>query len=277
VAKSVTRTWYRVALARAAGEPLLVAVEGEHLGAAVAAAEHHAGKGAYAIAAEIAAEDQIPLGESVGKDRVVEFTSAPAADVTAFRWPLGVLPRLSHPFAAPVRRGYASHPDPRLLVIEAQTDRDHVTDLFLGLVERLPVADNLEIRLLDHFDDAATTDVWLTARVDAKRILRFLDDHDELIENGHVELSIYVRAHKATLKLTEHKTVVWLAEDGALEAEVTKWLRELEVPRVSPLVTVTAVPHLHFRPAKARDRAKLADYLFRQRLRRVDQLPAPGR
>lgn len=265
----MTRTWYRIALARTGRPPLLVAAEGEHLGIAVRAAEHHV-PNAIAIAADVASTDQIPLGESVGKSGVVELGEAPPT--TVFHWPLGVLPRLGHD--APARQGFAIHDDPTLLVIEAQPDRAHVTDVFLGVLERLPAADNLEVRVLDHFEDADTTDVWLTSRVDAKRIIRFLDDHDELIENGHLELSIYVRAHKATLRLSEHKTVVWLADEQALRDDVVGWLRELGMPPIDPLVTVTAAPHFHYRPAKSRDRAALEDHLYRQRLRRVDRLPA---
>jgi hypothetical protein len=171
-------------------------------------------------------------------------------------------------------------PHGSLLVIEAQTDADHLTDLFMGLIERLPSADNLEVRMQDHFEDAGRADVWLTSRVDARWILRFLDDRDaELFGNGHLEVSIYVRAHKATLRLTEHKTVVWLASERALEGDVVRWLGELAVPRVDPLVTAIHVPHFHYRPATSRDRRKLGEELYRQRLRRVDtvKLAAPGK
>jgi hypothetical protein len=172
---------------------------------------------------------------------------------------------------AGVAPGWVMREGSKLFVIEAQADEEHLTDLFLGLIERLPSADNLEIRVLDHFDDASTTDVWLTSRVDAKRILRFLDDHDvELLGNGHLEISVYVREQKATLRLSEHKTVVWLAEDRTLESEVQGWLRDLHVPRVNSLVTVRDGAHFHYRPAKSRDRKKLSDELYRQRLRKVD-------
>jgi hypothetical protein len=273
MARAVTRTWYRIALARAGGAPVLVAASGEHLGAAVASAERHV-PGAWAVAAEIASADQVPLGESVGRHQVVALGEPPGEDLPAFRWPSGVLPQLGRAEdVRGVRRGYAIHPDDALLVIEAQTDAEHLVDLFLGLIERLPAADNLEVRVLDHFEDAPRTDVWLTSRVNAKKILRFLDDFDvELIANGHVELSVYVRAHRATLRLTEHKTVVWLAEERALEAEVVGWLRELGVPRISPLVTIGGAPHFHYRPGKSRDRKKLGEELYRQRLRRVDSV-----
>jgi hypothetical protein len=278
--RAVTRTWYRIALARPGAAPVLVAASGAHLGAAIAAAEHHVA-GSWAIAAELASEDRVPLGESVGKHPVVTLDEALADDVPAFRWPSGVLPQLGRTEGVRgVRRGYAIHADDALLVIEAQTDGEHLIDLFLGLVERLPAADNLEIRVLDHFEDAGRTDVWLTSRVNAKKILRFLDDFDvELIGSGHVELNVYVRAHRATLRLTEHKTVVWLAEGRALEAELAAWLRELGVPRIAPLVTIGEAPHFHYRPGKSRDRKKLGEELYRQRLRRVDSVeggePAP--
>jgi hypothetical protein len=274
VARALTRTWYRIALGRAAASPTVVAVAGEHMGVAVAAAERHAG--GFAIAAEIADDSEIPLGESLGKSNPVEI--GPAPDAPVFRWPVGVLPKLSRAAeVAGARCGWIQRADPKLLVIEAQTTADQLTDLFLGMIERLPSADNLEVRVLDHFEDAGRADVWLTSRIDARRILRFLDDHDEeLLGNGHLELSVYVRAHRATLRLTEHKTVVWLADDRALEADVQRWLGELAVPRVDALVTVKDAPHFHYRPAKSRDRTKLGEELYRQRLRRVDTMrPTP--
>ncbi len=271
MAKAVTRHWYRVALARGGGAPELVAASGEHMGHAIAEAEHSA-PGAYAVAVEAATGGEIPLGESVGKGQIVRLGAAPVS--TTFRWPVGVVPAVAAADKlAPASAGWVVRPKHDLLVIEAQTEGDKVIDLFMGMVERLPSADNLEVRVMHHFEDAPTTDVWLTSRVNAKQILRFMDDHDEeLIGNGHVELSVYVRKHKSTLRLTEHKTLVWLAEDRALEREVETWLGELGVPRASELVTVREAAHFHYRPAKSRDRKKLGDELFRQRLRKVDTI-----
>ncbi len=250
------------------------------MGQAIAEAVEHVA-GSWPVAVEHAEAKDIPLGESVGKGLVLMLGDAPDT-VATFRWPTGVLPSLaSPPVYAGAAPGWVTRPESKLLVIEAQTTDDKLVDLFLGIVERLPSGDNLEIRMLDHFEDAGTTDIWLTSRVDAKKILRFIDDHDtELIGNGHLEVSIYVRAHKATLRLTEHKTVVWIAEERALETEVTGWLKDLGVPRVESqgpeaarsgsLVTVREGAHFHYRPAKSRDRKKLGEELFRQRLRRVD-------
>jgi hypothetical protein len=273
VFRAVTRTWYRIALGHAGGAPpTVVAAAGEHMGVAVAAAERSA-PGSFAIAVELAPDSDIPLGESLGKSSIVAVGAA--TEVPVFAWPVGVLPQLSQAAAASgARRGWVVRPHPSLLVIEAQTDAGHLTDLFMGMIERLPAADNLEVRMQDHFEDAGRADVWLTSRVDARRILRFLDDHDaELFGNGHLELSIYVRGHRATLRLTEHKTVVWLANERALEADVKRWLGELAIPPADALVTVKDAPHFHYRSVASRDRKKLGEELYRQRLRRVDTVP----
>lgn len=267
----VTKTWYRIAVGRAGKQVVLLAAQGEHLGVALAAAERHAGSGSRALAVEVAPGNEVPLGESVGKHHVVELGTSDEA--FGFAWPAGVIPQLgqTQPLAA-ARAGFAEHPDPKLYIVEAQTTGDALVDCFLGMIERLPTADNLEVRVLDHFEDRAQTDVWLTSRVNAKKILAFLDDHDELITNGHVQLSIYLRSHAATLRLTEHKTVVWIADNRDLAADVTRWFGELELARIAKLDRITSVPHFHFRPAKSRDRKKLGEELFRYRLRRVDTL-----
>lgn len=272
-----TRSWHRVALVLPTGASQLALASGEHVGQALAEAQH-AYPGSRAIAVDVATTDEIPLGESVGKGHVVRLGDAPP--LGTFAWPLGVLPTITGNAAASrVQQGWVEHAGEALHVIEAQVDREHLVDLFLGMLERVPAADNLEVRVLDHYENAPPartapqTDVWLTSRTNAKKILRFLDDHDdELIHNGHVELSIYLRAQKATLRLTEHKTVAWLAEDRALQGDVERWLRELGVPNVAELATIEAGPHVHYRLARIGNRKKLGDELYRQRLRRVDTL-----
>ena len=269
----MTRLWYRIALAHPNGTRAYVAAQGEHLGIAIAAAEAHHKK-SRAVAAAVCAESEIPLGDSVGKSSVVELPAEPelAAATTPFPWPVGTLPQLGQESAlVEARTGYLERPEGELYVVEIQVPADRLVDTFLGLIERLPAADNLEVKLLDHFEDTGRTDVWITSRVDAKQIIRFLDDHDDdLLHNGHVEVAVYLRTQRATLRLTEHKTIVWVADDRALAADLAKWLAALKVPAVATLTTIAAVPHFHYRIGSSKDRKKLADTLFRQRLRRVD-------
>ena len=264
-----SRSWYRVAIATKTGAPQLLLAGGEHMGQAIAdAAKELSG---WPIAVDPATAEEIPLGESVGKGQFVKLGDAPAT-LSTFAWPAGALPRTAGG-TTNIQRGWIERTGQDLCVLEAQTEHDHLVDLYLGLIERLPSADNLEIRLLDHFDAAGVIDVWLTSRINAKKILRFLDDHDEeLFGNGHVELSVYVRAHKATLRLTQHKTVAWLAEGRGLAPEIERWFKELGVPAVAELPSVADGAHHHYRSASSRDRKKLGDELFRQRLRKVDSI-----
>jgi hypothetical protein len=266
----VSRTWFRIALALDGDRPTLVAAAGGSLGEALAAARKSAPT-AWPVAAARIAEDAIPLGESVGRSGVVELGAAPEGTPT-FRWPAGVLPALG-PGAAVGRIGHTARRADGLSVIEAQTDHGHLHELFLAMVERIPSADNLEVRVLEHFDGGApaTTDVWLTSRIDGNKIIRFLDDHeDELIGNGHVELAVYAREARGTLRLTEHKTVAWVAEDPAHDEVIARSFARLGLPEIEVLPTVAGGPHFHFRGAKSRSRKALGDHLYRQRLRRVD-------
>ena len=274
----MSRAWYQLALASASGAQAgtLVAAAGDHLGEAVAAVTR-----AYPRRVVLAARraPTVPLGESVGRSRtVLEVTPDLALPSSRLHWPPGVLPELDAlPALAAAAPGYVIHREPELAVIEAQVAAEQIVDVFLGVLERLPAMDNLEIRLMHHFDGAGQTDVWLSPRIGGKRILRFLDAHErELIDSGAVELAVYVRSEQSTLRLTEHKTVLWTSRDLTTEARTIKALQALGVRAVPTLVTVAQVPHFHYRAGGSKDRAALSKYLEKQRLKLVDRLDPAG-
>jgi hypothetical protein len=123
-----------------------------------------------------------------------------------------------------------------------------------------------------HHDGAGTTEVWLTPRLgEVNKAIRFLDDHDvELLGNGHVEVAVYLRKQRSTLRVTEHKTIVWLTEEPELVETFTGWLAARDLPPVDPLPLVSSVDHYHWRQVGTRSRKKLLQHLHRLRLRRVD-------
>lgn len=272
----MSEQWYRVALVD--GDRTRVAIApGEQLGEAIHLALARAGrKEAWPFAVEPAAARDVPLGESVGKGVVVERGDAPAG-ITPFRWPSGVLPTiegaraLGHVVAGHTR---TRHGDTE--VVEAVVDGAELVETFHQLVELLPAADNIEVRVLGHYDQAGTTEVWLTPRLaDVRKVTRFLDDHDvELLGNGHVEISVYLRKERSTLRLTEHKTIAWLTDDPGLADTFAQWLVERDLPAVATLPLVSSVDHYHWRPASTRSRKKLVQYLHRMRLRCVDTYPS---
>jgi hypothetical protein len=295
----MSRAWYQLALApldessgvSSTGRIDLVAAQGDHLGEAIAAAKRAYPKQVVLGARRCSAA---PLGDSVGKSRhVVAQTVTTPLTSSAFRWPAGVVPELAAleqaaradgPKAAEPRAGYAvlreppSAPDqPALSVVEVQVGAAELGEVFLGWVERLPYADNLEVRLMHHFEEHGTTEVWLTPRVGSKQVIRFLDAHDrELIDNGFVELAVYLRKENSTLRLTEHKTLEWISADPSTVERTEQTLKALGVRRQSELVRFSATPHFHVRQGGCRDRASLGKYLRKQQLRVVDRLDRHG-
>jgi hypothetical protein len=268
----MSETWFRIALADAGGTRLVVA-PGERLGDAVDLARRRAARGrdAWPIAVELAAPGDVPLGESVGKG-VVVARDAPA-DLPAFRWPSGVVPTLdgARELGAPAEgRRRSRHGD--TIAIEAVIAGDRLVETFMEVVEQLPTADNVEVRIAGHHDDAGTTEVWLTPRLgDPRRAIRFLDDHEvELLGNGHVEISVYLRKHRSTLRMTQHKTIVWLTEAPQLAAQFCGWMDARQIPPRDALTMIASVGHFHWRPVATRGRARLIHHLERARLRRVD-------
>jgi len=274
----MSEQWYRIALADGDGTRLAVA-PGEELGQAIELARARAGRGEassiWPIAAEPAAPGEVPLGESVGKGVVVERLVA-HDDVTVvpvFRWPTGVLPTLegARALGRPTE-GHERSQHGATEAVEAVIAGDRLIETFLDIVELLPAADNVEVKVTGHHDATGTTEVWLTPRLaDVRKAIRFLDDHDvELLGNGHVEVAVYLRKQRSTLRLTEHKTILWLTEESGLADTFVEWLVEREVPATATLARLSAVAHYHWRPTATRNRKKLLQHLHRMRLRRVD-------
>jgi hypothetical protein len=272
----VNRAWYRIAFARADAPSVFVVAPGEHLGEAIATAASRL-RGAWPIGVAPASPDEVPLGESVGKGVVVDRGAAFDLPPT-MRPPAGVVASLSNPphKIGELREGWVEHRDDHLLVIEAQVAGDRLTDVFLGLVEQLPSADNLEIKIAEHHDGGvAGEQVWLSPRIDVRRAIRLLDDHDaEWIDDGHVELSIYVRKEHSTLRLAEHRTIVWLSDDRSTRDRFAGWLAAANVPAATQLTRIADLAHFHYRGPRTHARPKLAAKLKSMQMRRVDQSSA---
>lgn len=266
--------WWRIAFGGADGARLVVA-PGDHLGAAIGVAAVRLGKRGevWPLASAPATPGEVPLGESVGKGVVVE-REVPER-VGTFRPPSGVILALDAGPRASIEVGFATRVAEETLVIEAVAEGNDARERFLEVVERLPVVDNVEVQIADHFDGGHTTDVWLTPRMrDTRRALRFLDDFDvELLRNGHVDVAVYVREPRSTWRLTQHKTLAWMTIDEGLNGKVRGWLEGAGLALREPLETIADRPHHHYRSATSSPRLKLGMRLTRAGLRKVDSLP----
>src|SRR5688500_782425 len=156
--------WWRIAFGSADGARVVVA-PGDHLGAAIGVAAVRLGKrgDVWPLAAAPAAPGAVPLGESVGKGVVVE-REAPER-VGSFRPPSGVIAALDAPARASLVSGLTEPGGHEAHVIEAVAEGSDARERFLEVAERLPVIDNIEVQIADHYDAGNATDVWLTPRL----------------------------------------------------------------------------------------------------------------
>ncbi|HUQ07641.1 MAG TPA: hypothetical protein VM261_34340 [Kofleriaceae bacterium] len=270
--------WWRIAFGSSDGVRLVVA-PGDHLGAAIGVAAVRLGKRGevWPLAAAPATPGEVPLGESVGKGVVVE-RDTPHERLGTFRPPSGIVAALDDGPRPSVMSGFAERVADEALVIEAVAEGTDARERFLEVVERLPIVDNVEVQIADHYDDGTTTDVWLTPRLrDTRRALRFLDDFDvELLRNGHVDVAVYVREPRSTWRLTQHKSLVWMTVDETLHGKVRGWLESAGLERRDPLETIADRGHHHYRAATSSARLKLGVRLTKAGLRKVDTLPRDG-
>lgn len=283
--------WFEIAI-RGDGVAGRLAISAVHLGDAIAIAQARR-RGATAVAARALPADAVPLGESVGKG-VVQLDGV-GVDGALPLPPHGLLHALSvpptataassataAPTAAPMptpgwRRIVAPGAD-LAVVLEAQAPGPSAIETFLSLAERQPALDNLEVRVLPHLDQTGglgAAAVWLSPRATIKDILRLLDDNDrDLLHSGHVELSLYLRRERSTLRLTEHKSIVWLSAATDSERRIVDALAAGGLRQTDALRTWADVPHVHYRPADSRDLDGLRRRLRGMKLRELSTAPA---
>ncbi len=249
----------------------LVSTRGSHMGEAIARAEQKTG---HVMAVGFGAA---PIGESVGK-ALVDRGAGPTlpADAATLRWPRGFIPAWQPDTALRVPQlGYVLRSSGPTVVVEVTCASDSVHDLWLSLIEQMPGVDNVEIRLLPQFENSAYTDVWLTPRINGKKAIRFLDDHQaDLSNNGLVEIAAYLRGSNSTMRLTEHKTIVWVSQTESTLADMQRWLTVAKVPKLGDLSDISVAPHWHYRVDKSSTRERMEKRLLAMRLKRVDRIAA---
>lgn len=269
--------WYRIALADGT-DVTLASASGEHLGEAIAAVAARLGRGkrVWPVAAAPLPAGEVPLGESVGRGVVV--SGAAPAGLSQFEFPAGIVPALGERARGAVAAGYLRTMRDPTHVIEVVAAGADARERFFDVLERLPSADNIEVVVAEHLEDAPAPQVWLSPPLrDVRRAVRFLDDfEDDVLTSGHVDVAIYLRAPMSTWRLTQHKTLVWLSEDAALTDKVEGWLAASGLGPLDPLATVAAGPHFHYRGPSSSSRKRFLARLQSAKLRRVD-LAAPAK
>ncbi|MEI2624889.1 MAG: hypothetical protein V9G23_13930 [Giesbergeria sp.] len=89
-----------------------------------------------------------------------------------------------------------------------------------------------------------------------------------------VEIAAYLRSSNSTMRLTEHKTIVWVSQAESTLADIRRWLTIAKVPMLAALPDIAATPHWHYRVDKSSTRERTEKRLLAMRLRRVDRITA---
>ncbi len=209
-------------------------------------------------------DDAVDLGNGLvfSGHEIHLFPLDPAED--AFQFPAGIVP---------CDCGVAGEPDPGEIVetyvvksqeapfsVEVVVDRRRLVDTFYSLLEWLPSANALEVRIHGSWDNSRRTDIWLSPEWDSGKVIReYIEDRKvDLIMNGFVELGVNCREEEATLRLTDHKMISFYAQDMRYVDSCISKLEEMcFVPVESALMIQYGMHHFHYLPPDSHDRASL--------------------
>lgn len=144
--------------------------------------------------------------------------------------------------------------------VEVVVDRRRLLDTFFSLLRWLPSASAIEVRIRGHWDNTHKTGIWLSPDWDSHEvILKYIDDRQpDLLMSGYVDIAIYCRPERATLRLTHHKTIVFLADNRTGVGRCVSKIQDLGFsPIESALMIGRGFCHYHYRLPNSHDRASL--------------------
>lgn len=133
-----------------------------------------------------------------------------------FQYPVGIIPSDNGDDADPdeIKEAYSVDIDEKPFDVEVVVDRRRIEDLFFSLVEQLPAASALEVRICGHWDNTQRTGIWLSPDWNSKRtVIDYLTTRKtDLFYSGFVEIAVYCRPQKCTLRIDDHKTIAFYSD-----------------------------------------------------------------
>ncbi len=202
-----------------------------------------------------------------------------SADDPDFWFPVGVVPTPQDEERGgidptEIREGYAIEHNEDEHALHVVVDARRLWQVFTTVFRALPSRDGLEIRLLAHWEEQEKTQVWLAPPdFSDDVILSFIQENSpDLVDNGGVELAVYCRSEQCTLRLTEHKTLVFYADDAKYLGPIEEVVKNLGfAPREPLLSIVTRCGHYHYALPGTASRSELAARLNAAGLQVVDE------
>ena len=193
------------------------------------------------------------------------------------RYPIGIIPsdNTSHSDPDEIVEAYTVNSDETPFCVEVVVDRRRIENVFFQLVEMLPSASALEIRICGHWDDTRKTGIWLSPDWDSpKKVVSYLKRYKyDLLYNGFVEVSVYSRQEKSTLRLDDHKIIEFYSEHTRYLEDFVGNVEQLGFKPRAPFLTIArGFHHFHYRPSNSLDRVALANALEADGFRFVESI-----
>ena len=206
-----------------------------------------------------------------------ELHTWPLADEDPdFEFPAGIVPsnadgpcRLEE-----IRECYFSEQSESMFSVTVVVDGRRLIESLTNIFDILPSKDGLEINIKEHWNDRNVTEIWIAGpEFTDGNILDFLLENDtNLICNGGVEVAIYSRKEKTTLRFTDHKIFRYYAEDIDFIGQFVKGVARLGYSEMKECRNILRrYHHYHYAPKGARTPAELKILLSSSHFKKVDE------
>lgn len=193
-----------------------------------------------------------------------------------FIFPCGIVPaNIEGAFELKdIREGYFEEHSENLFSITVIIDGRNFYERIKNIFEILPSKDGLEINIKSHWNNRNKTEVWLAGpNYKDARILDFIiDNRTHLLDNGGIELAIYSRKEKTTLRITDHKLIRYYADDEKYINLFNSGVQRLGLSNLEKKRIISDdYHHYHYTPKDCFSPEKLKSMLESLGFKRVDE------
>jgi hypothetical protein len=192
-----------------------------------------------------------------------------------FMFPIGVVPiniEGNKYDRDEIRPGYILIPGHDVNGVKIVLDQRQFFDAFKTLFTAIPARDTLEIRIGGHWN-AGTTEVWIAPPdIHDETLYKFLlSNTDRPLNNGHIEIGIYCREAKTTLRVTDHKTVAYFSDDKKY-LDIIPTIEDMRIQHLDTAYSIDeGIHHCHYCWDEDLTVEQFKHFLTRHSFKKVDE------
>ncbi len=194
-----------------------------------------------------------------------------------FVFPVGIVPaNIKGPFELEeIKEGYFKENTEDQFSINVVIDGRNFHEKVIKIFNTLPSKDGFEIDIKNHWNNKDISEIWLadpTFKND--KILSYIfNNQDGLINNGGIEIAIYCRKEKATLRITDHKIVNFYAGDMTLIDTFEENLQKLGLSKLKKKRMLSRkYHHYHYCPLESLSADSFKQQLESDNFKKVDEV-----